>query len=47
MLKTVSEPDSHKEMPPGNGSAWTDPDPGGKKPRKFTDSLGEKEEKEL
>ena len=35
--------DPHKEMPPGSGSAWTDadPDPGGKKPRKCTGSLGE------
>ena len=33
----------HKEMPSGSGSAWTDadPDPGGKKPRKCTGSLGE------
>ena len=23
--------DTHKDMPPGSGSAWTDPDPGGKK----------------
>ena len=30
---SVSDPDPHKEMPPGSGSAWTnaDPDPGGKK----------------
>ena len=31
----VLDPDPHKEMPPGSGSAWTDadpdPDPGGKK----------------
>ena len=35
--------DPLKEMPPGSGSAWTDadPDPGGKKPRKCTGSLGE------
>ena len=30
---SVSDPDPHKEMPRGSGSAWTyaDPDPGGKK----------------
>ena len=30
---SVSDPDPHKEMPPGSGSAWTDADPdsGGKK----------------
>ena len=29
----VSDPDPHKDMPPGSGSAWTDvdPDPGVKK----------------
>ena len=37
LLKSVecsaSDPDPHKEMPLGSGSAWTDqdPDPGGKK----------------
>ena len=39
--------DLRKDMPPGPGSAWTvadpDPDPGGKKPRKCTGSLGELE----
>ena len=25
----------HKEIPPGSGSAWTDPDPGGKKAQKM------------
>ena len=32
-VNQVSDPDPHKEMPPGSGSAWTDadPDPGGKK----------------
>ena len=33
--------DPHKDMPPGSGSAWTDPDSGGKKPRKLTGSLVE------
>ena len=32
---SVSDPDQHKDMPPGSGSEWTDtdpdPDPGGKK----------------
>ena len=30
---SVVDPDPHKEMPPGSGSAWTDADsdPGGKK----------------
>ena len=30
---SVSDPDPHKEIPPGSdsGSAWTDADPGGKK----------------
>ena len=29
---SVSDPDPHKDMPPGSGYAWTDvdPDPGGK-----------------
>ena len=33
VLRSVSDPDPHKEMPPGSGSAWTDadPDPGCKK----------------
>ena len=33
LKSSVSDPDPHKEMPPGSGSAWTDadPDPGGKK----------------
>ena len=31
--KSVSDPDPHKDMAPGSGSAWTDadPDPGGTK----------------
>ena len=43
ICSSVSDPDPHKEMPPGSGSPWTDadPDPGGKKPRKYTGSLGE------
>ena len=30
---SVSDPDPHKDLPPGSGSPWTDayPDPGGKK----------------
>ena len=30
---SVTDPDTHKDMPPGSGSTWTDadPDPGGKK----------------
>ena len=33
VLSSVSDPDPHKEKPPGSGSAWTDADPdlGGKK----------------
>ena len=28
---SVSDPDPPKDMPPGSESAWTDPDPGGRK----------------
>ena len=42
---SVLDPDPHKEMPPGSGSAWTDadPNPGGKKAWEMygTCSLGE------
>ena len=41
MLKAnVSDPEQQKDMPPGSGSgsAWTDNR--GKKPRKYTGSLG-------
>ena len=43
VCNSVSDPDPHKEMPPGSESAWTDadPDPEVKKPRKCTGSLGE------
>ena len=40
---SVTDPDPHKDMPPGSGTAWTDADPdsGGIKPRKYTGSFGE------
>ena len=33
LKSSVTDPDPHKYMPPGSGSAWTDADldPGGKK----------------
>ena len=30
VISSVSDPDPHKVMPPGSGSAWTEADPGGK-----------------
>ena len=43
VFRILNRTDPHKEMPPGSRSAWTDadPDPGDKKPRKCTGSLGE------